>query len=97
VDVQEAFTSGNPQAAWAATQRVISMAHALQKEAATSRFKANYGTSVCEHCDGLKAGPGVAATCFQLKQCYYTNLKVGADKKQARLIERLTKPDPDGE
>jgi hypothetical protein len=69
------------------------------KEAASARFRANYGTPVCEQCDGLKAGPGVAATCFQLKQCFYTNLKVGADKKQARLIERLSRPNqnPDGD
>lgn len=97
VEAQKAFSSGDPRTAWRSTQKLITLCHALQKEAASARYKANYGTSVCEQCDGLKAGPEVAATCFQLKQCYYTNLKVGADKKQARLIERLSPQDPNGD
>lgn len=93
-----AFTSGDPKKAWEATQRLITMSHLLQKEAATARFKANFGTDACDHCDGLKAGPEITATCFQVRQCYYTNIRVGADKKQSRLIEKLSKPsEPNGD
>ena len=90
VEVEQAFTSGSPRSAWEVTQRLITMSRTLQKEAATARFKANFGTKMCDSCDGLKAGPTVAATCFQLRQCYFTNQKVQADRKQARLIDRLT-------
>jgi hypothetical protein len=85
-------------AAWEAAKKLIEASHHLQKEAATARFNANFGTEACNHCDGLKAGPDVAATCFQIRQCYYTNLKVGADTKQTRLIEKLSKnPNSDGD
>ena len=94
VMIHDTFASGDPNAAWEATRELIATAHTLQKEAATSRFKANFGTELCSRCEGLKAGPDVAATCFQMKQCYYTNFKVEADLKQARLIETLSNLNP---
>lgn len=93
--VHDAFASGDPRAAWDATRKLIEVSHRLQKEAASSRFKANFGTEACTHCEGLKAGPDVSATCFQIQQCYYTNIKVGSDTKQTRLIEILSKTNPD--
>lgn len=92
----DAFTSGDPQKAWEETQRLVSMSHQLQKEAATARFKANFGTEMCTHCDGLKAGPDVVATCFQIRQCYFTNVRARTDEKHTRLIEKLSKK-PDGD
>jgi hypothetical protein len=59
-------------------------------EAAKARFKANFGTEVCNHCQGLKAGPRVGATCFQMQACYYTNF--GEDEvtpKHQRVIGKL--------
>lgn len=60
------------------------------QEAAQARFKANFGTSQCEHCDGLKAGPGVVATCYQVQQCNFTNIKEDdMSSKHERVIDRL--------
>jgi len=56
-------------------------------EAARARFKTTFGTDRCNRCDGLKAGPGVAATCFQVKQCYYRNFKdADLTPKQSRVL-----------
>jgi hypothetical protein len=59
-------------------------------DAAKSRFKLNFGTARCQNCTGLQAGPEVAATCYQVQQCYYTNFR--GDKltpKQARIASLL--------
>jgi len=70
-----AFEAGDPQRAYAAAVRLIEAHSKLELEAARLRFSINFGTSVCDHCEGLKAGPGVAATCFQVKRCNYGNVK----------------------
>lgn len=57
------------------------------------RFRMNFGTPICESCDGLKAGPGVTATCFQVRQCTYDNVKQGdVTPRQKRVIESLMGP-----
>lgn len=90
--IQEAFTTGDPQQVWVQVRELVHLSKNLVRESAEVRFKNNFGTEVCERCDGLKAGPGVAATCYQIRQCYYTNKKVDATTpKQAQLIERLAK------
>lgn len=59
-------------------------------EGAKLRFKLNFGTPTCEECDGLRAGPGVIATCFQIKRCDYASLKdENQDPDQVRLITSL--------
>ena len=61
-------------------------------EAARDRFRQNLGTARCTHCEGLKAGPDVVATCFQLGQCFYANQKTtDLTGTQQRLIDRLYK------
>lgn len=63
---------------------------ALWNEAAHLRFQVNFATPACESCDGLKAGPGVVATCFQVRRCNYSNVKEGdASPKQLRVIQSL--------
>jgi hypothetical protein len=54
------------------------------------RYKLNFGTERCLDCDGLRAGPGVVATCFQVQQCNYTNIKEGeVSPRHLRVIETL--------
>lgn len=62
----------------------------MELECSKLRFRLNFNTPVCETCDGMKAGPGVVATCFQAKRCNYTNVKEGdATSRQRRVIESL--------
>lgn len=76
----------------AASTELLSLARALILEAAKARFEKNFATPRCDNCEGLKAGPGVAATCFQVRQCFFTNIKnQDTSPKQTRLIEILTK------
>lgn len=63
----------------------------LHHELAKLRFGTNFGTDICTDCDGLKAGPGVVATCFQVKACNFTNVKEGDDaNRHLRVIANLT-------
>ena len=81
---------GNAPVAYDAGMRLVSAYQALWHEAAQLRFRLNFGTPICERCDGLKAGPGVAATCYQVKLCNYGNVKEGeATPKQRRVLDRL--------
>lgn len=77
---------------WQRIQNFIHEVRQFSNAAARDRFRQNLGTPVCENCDGLKAGPGVAATCFQRKQCFYTNWKAtDVTASQHGLIDRLYK------
>lgn len=89
-DLRFAFESGNPNLAWQKSQELISLAKEALRQAAKDRFKVNFGSEVCNTCDGLKTGPGVLATCFQVRQCNYSNVK-GTTPRQDHLITRLTK------
>lgn len=61
-------------------------------EAAKARFLKNFGSELCESCDGLKAGPGVAATCFQVRQCFFGNIKeTVTSPRQTQVIKTLLK------
>lgn len=88
--IEAAFREGDPSAAWLVVQALLNWSGDLVVDAAKSRFTANFGTNQCQNCSGLKAGPGVAATCYQVKQCYYSNFRVdGLSPKQARMAELL--------
>jgi hypothetical protein len=79
--------------AYEAAMSVVGAYHNLVLEYAHLRFKVNFGTSACENCDGLHAGPGVAATCYQTQRCEYTNVKEGdVSPKQLRVITSLLEP-----
>ena len=74
-DLLEAFWSGQPQVVFEAIQKFVQGYQALDKEAAQLRFKVNFGSEKCSKCDGLRAGPHVVATCYQVRECRYTNIK----------------------
>lgn len=68
----------------------MALAHLAVTEAGTARFRVNFGSPMCEDCEGLRAGLGVTATCFQVKRCFYTNVKASdASPKQLRVIDTL--------
>jgi len=93
-DLLQAFEEGDPERAYQAGVRLIEAHRALSVEAAHLRFKSNFGSTLCDRCDGLKAGIGVVATCFQLRQCNYTNFKEhDAPSRVANSLE-LFKIDP---
>ena len=90
MQLTKAFREGDPAEAWGLAQELLRLTRKLTDEAAQSRFKVNLGTATCERCDGLKAGEDVTATCFQLKRCYYGNVKTtDASSKQKAVIEGL--------
>jgi len=60
--------------------------HASLMEASRLRFKLNFATEVCETCEGLRAGPNVAATCYQVKRCDYKNIRVGDELPRHQSI-----------
>jgi hypothetical protein len=74
-----------------AASELLALCRNLILEAAKARFEKNFGTVRCDTCDGLKAGPGIVATCFQVRQCFYGNIKADASPRHERLIEILTK------
>lgn len=85
-----AFHDGDPASAYGAAKALIAEYERALTELAKLRFKLNFGTSTCENCDGLRAGPDVVATCFDLKQCHFTNLKRGdEDPRHIRVIQSL--------
>jgi hypothetical protein len=89
-ELQAAFVGGDPTAAWQKSQELISLAKNIARQSSKDRFKVNYGTPNCESCSGLKAGPDVIATCFQVRQCNYSNVR-NPSSRQTGLIARLTK------
>ena len=92
IEVQRkaAFQNAAPARVWELVQQLLALSHEIVVEAGQARFQANFGTEVCEKCDGLKAGKGVTATCFQLKRCYYGNLKeTDTSPKQRQIIKGL--------
>ena len=89
-DLETAFRSGDPQKAWSIAQTLLSLAKAAVLESAKARFSNNFGKSVCESCEGLKIRPGVTATCYQVRQCYYDNFRAEVlSPKQARILNLL--------
>ena len=94
MQLTEAFRSGQPARVWELSQQLVKVARSAADEAAQARFKANLGTSTCDHSEGLKAGVGVTATCFQLKRCFYDNARGGElSSKQQAVIEGLMGPE----
>jgi len=85
-----ALSEGNPTRAWEVSQAILKLTSELIVESARLRFKIEFGTPRCRNCTGLKAGPGVVATCYQVQQCYYTNIREDdLTVKQARIVDYL--------
>jgi len=88
--LEQAFQSGDAPLAYESGLKLTEAYRALWAEAAAMRFRLNFGSPLCEHCEGLKVGPGVVATCFQVRQCNFDNVKEGqATPRQQRVLDRL--------
>ena len=76
--------------AWEASQQLVEAYRTLEIEAAKLRYKLNFGTARCQNCEGLHAGPGVIATCFQVQRCNFTNVREdNTTPRQLRILESL--------
>lgn len=77
---------------YAAAKDLVAAYREVQRELASIRFKVNFNTERCRNCDGLKAGPDVIATCFQVQQCNFTNVKESdQDRRHLRVLTSLVK------
>jgi len=88
--LDEGFRRGDPQRVWEVSRELLAFVRSAVDEAARARFEVNFGTEICQRCTGLKAGPKVTATCFQVRACYYTHFR--EDKmspKQHQIIGKL--------
>jgi hypothetical protein len=86
----EAFFEGDFEKAYLAALELQKAYRETLVEVSKLRFKLNFGTVTCQNCDGLKAGPGVTATCFQVQRCDFKNIKEGdEDPHQTRVINLL--------
>jgi hypothetical protein len=85
-----AFTEGNFDTAYAAAKALQKAYHEVLLELSETRFKLYFGSSICQNCDGLKAGPNVIATCYQIKRCNFDNIKKGDENpSKLAIIDRL--------
>lgn len=86
------FRQGRPAEVHRVAAELLALTRDLVLEAARARFEKNFGSSQCEGCTGLKAGPGVVATCYQVRQCFYTHFTdQDGSSRQERLIEILSR------
>lgn len=87
----ESFLSGDFDAAYQAALDLKTAYHEALNEAAHLRFLVNFGTDKCHNCRGLKAGPGVIATCFQIQKCNFDSIREGSESRyHMRIIDRLS-------
>lgn len=91
----EAFREGDPVRAYEEATNLLRAYDRALDEIGRLRFRVNFGSSLCERCDGLRAGPGVVATCYQVQRCHYGNVREGQDELSRRrvleVISRRTK------
>lgn len=85
----DAFHTGDPAQVYEAAVALIERHREQGVELAKTRFKLNFGSALCENCDGLRAGPGVTATCFQVKQCYFDNFREDNHPRHLRVLQAL--------
>jgi len=86
-----AFKEGDFEVAYTSALELQKAYHEAMLEISRLNFKLNFGTQVCQRCDGLRAGPGVVATCYQIERCEFKSLKAGEeDAKRSEVIDRLT-------
>lgn len=87
----QAFLDGDFEKAYHAAEDLRAAYHEALSEGAHQRYRANFGTHVCNHCEGLKAGPGVLATCFQVKKCNFDNIHEGSESPlHLKILDRLS-------
>jgi hypothetical protein len=95
VDISElllqSFLGGNFEVALVAAEELSLAYREALLESSKLRFKLNFGTQVCENCEGLQAGSDVVATCFQVKSCNFQNIHTGsASPRQLKILKSLT-------
>jgi len=87
----KAFLEGDFEKAYLAAEDLRAAYHEALNEGARLRYRSNFGTDLCEHCDGLKAGPGVLATCFQVQKCNFDSIHEGSESLlHLKIIDRLS-------
>lgn len=92
-DLLRSFETGDPEVAYAAAVNLVVAYRELQRELAKVRFQTNFGSKLCENCEGLKAGPGVIATCYQVRMCNFTNFKESDhSSRHLRVLDSLAPP-----
>lgn len=90
-ELYRAFSKGDPEGAYLVASDLLFAYQAILKEVAQLRFRVNFASPVCENCEGLRAGPGIAATCYQVRQCNYTNIKENqSDPRVLRVIQSFS-------
>lgn len=91
-DLINAFLDGDFETAYAKAQLLADSYHEALLEASQLRFRVNFGTDTCQNCTGLHAGPGVIATCYQVRRCDYTHIKDGQEgPRKIRILQQLLK------
>ena len=87
----QAFLDGNFEGAYQAAQELRAAYHEALNEAARQRYRAHFGSESCNNCEGLKAGPGVLATCFQVQKCNFDSIREGSESPtQLKILDRLS-------
>jgi len=85
-----AFQNGDPVQVWELSRRLVTLARESVVAGAKARFRVNFNTSLCNTCEGMRAGPKVQATCFQIRQCYFDNVKDDPTPKQTRVLKLIS-------
>lgn len=87
----QAFLDGDFEGAYQAAQDLRAAYHEALNEAARQRYRANFGTESCNSCEGLKAGPGVLATCFQVQKCNFDSIREGSESPtKLKILDLLS-------
>lgn len=89
--LSKAFLDGDFEKAYHAAEDLRDAYHEALNEGARLRYQLNFGTDLCDHCEGLKAGPGVLATCFQVQKCNFDSIHEGSESSlHLKIIDRLS-------
>lgn len=87
----QAFLDGDVEKAYQSALELKEAYHEVLTEASRLRYRVNFGTEACSNCEGLKAGPGVVATCFQVQKCDFDSIHEGSESPaHLRILDRLT-------
>lgn len=86
----QAFLDGDFEKAYRSALELRTAYHEALVEASRLRYLVNFGTEACSNCEGLKAGPGVVATCFQTQKCNFDSIHDGSESPtHLRILDRL--------
>lgn len=87
----QAFLDGDFEKAYNSALELRTAYHEALNEAARQRYRSNFGSQTCNSCEGLKAGPGVLATCFQVQKCNFDSIREGYESPtHLKILDRLS-------